>query len=222
MPGPTPDPLAEEKRLHWALALELMSVGWNLAVGVAAVIVGMLASSLALFSFGADAIAAMLGAVVVAWRFYAETRKRPEREHRRLEWITRLSGALLVLFCIFIAVAAITQLFDAGAKPLATDRGIAISGASFAAAILLSRAKLACATAIASAALREDGWRNITSIWVSGIALLGLSANVELDWWWADLAAAFALIPFIGISGLQDLFGPLSRDIMAHRLKGEQ
>src|SRR5262249_14739904 len=100
MPGPTPDPLAEEKRLHWALALELMSVGWNLAVGVAAVIVGILASSLALFSFGADAIAAMLGAAVVAWRFYSEMRRRPERDHRRLEWTTRLSGAVLIVSCI--------------------------------------------------------------------------------------------------------------------------
>jgi hypothetical protein len=42
MPGPTPDQLPEEKRLDWALALELMGVGWNLAVRVAAVIVGKL------------------------------------------------------------------------------------------------------------------------------------------------------------------------------------
>ena len=215
MPSLTPDPVPEEKQLEWAFALELMSLGWNLAAGVAAVIVGMLASSLALFSFGADAIAAMVGAAVVAWRFYAEMRKRPEREHRSLEWVTRLEGALLILFCICIAVAAITKLFEAGARPLATDLGIAISGASFAAAILLSRAKLAWATAIASAALREDGWRNIGSIWVSGLTLLGLGANAMFNWWLADPATAFLLIPFLAMSGLQDLFGPLSPDIIA-------
>ena len=217
MPSSTTDPLPEGKRLRWALAVELMSVAWNLAAGTAALIVGMLASSLALYSFGADAIAAMVGAAVVAWRFYAEIRKRPEREQRRLEWVTRLEGALLILVCFCVAVAAITKLFEAGARALATDLGIAISGASFAAAILLSRVKLACATAIASAALREDGWRNIASIWVSGITLLGLSVNAEFDWWWADPAAAFMLVPFLGMSGLQDLFGPLSPDITAKR-----
>src|ERR1700746_2198179 len=106
MPSSIPDPVPEEKQPEWALALELMSVGWNLAAGVAAVIVGMLASSLALLSFGADAIAAMLGAAVVAWRFYAEIRKRPQLERKWLEWMTRLSGALLFLFCLYLAVAA--------------------------------------------------------------------------------------------------------------------
>jgi divalent metal cation (Fe/Co/Zn/Cd) transporter len=221
MPRPTPDPLPVEKRLRWAMALEPMSVGWNLLVGVVAVIVAVFASSLALLSLGADAIAATVGAAVVAWRFYAERRKRSERE-QRFDWVTRVSGALLIVFCTFIAVAAISKLLGAGARPLANTVGITISGASFAVAFLLSRAKFACATAIASAALREDGWRNVASMWVSGITLLGLSANAVLDWWWVDPVAAFLLIPFLGMSGLQDLFGPLSPDITAHRLNGEQ
>ena len=69
------------------------------------------------------------------------------------------------------------------------------------------------ATALASATLREEARRTIASVWVSGITLLGLSANVALDWWWADPVAAFVLVPFLGMGGFQDLFGPLSPDI---------
>jgi hypothetical protein len=50
MTSSTPDPLPEEKPLRWALALERMSVGWNLLVSVIAVIVGNFASSLALLA----------------------------------------------------------------------------------------------------------------------------------------------------------------------------
>jgi divalent metal cation (Fe/Co/Zn/Cd) transporter len=88
---------------------------------------------------------------------------------------------------------------------------------SFASTLALSRAKLAFAAALASATLREEAWRAIASVWVSGITLLGLGANAALDWWWADPVAALALIPFLGRSGLQGLFGPLSPDITAHR-----
>jgi len=107
MPSSILDSLPEKKRLQWALALERMSVGWNLLVGLVAVIVGMLASSLALLSLGADAIAATVGAAVVAWQFYAEGRKRPGHHgHKCPDWVTRLTGALLILFCLWVAVAS--------------------------------------------------------------------------------------------------------------------
>ena len=213
----------KDKRLRWAFALERMSVGWNLLVGVAGVIVGMFASSLALLSLGADEIAATVGAAVVAWQFYAEGQKPPgDLGHKCPEWVTRLTGALLTLFCLWLAVASICNLLGSGARPVASTFGIEIAGVSFASTIALSRAKLAFAAALASAALREEAWRTIASVWVSGITLLGLSANVAFDWWWADPVAAFLLIAFLGMSGWQDLFGPLSPDITARRLKGEQ
>ena len=100
----------------------------------------------------------------------------------------------MILFSIYVAAASIITLLGAGARPLASTLGIAISGASFAAAILLSRAKLACAAILASAALREEAWRTIASAWVSGITLLGLSANAAFDWWWADPVAGYVLV----------------------------
>ena len=218
MPSSKPASSPKDKRLRWALALERMSVGWNLLVGVAAVIVGMFASSLALLSLGADAIAATAGAAVVAWQFYAEGQKRPgDHGHKCPEWVTRLTGALLTLFCLWVAVASISNLLGSGARPFASTFGIVIAGVSFASTIALSRAKLAFAAALASAALREEAWRTIASVWVSGITLLGLIANAALEWWWADPVAALLLVPFLGIGGLQDLFGPLSPDITEHR-----
>jgi hypothetical protein len=218
MPSSTPDSLPEEKRLRWALALERISVGWNLLVGVATVIVGVFASSLALLSLGADAVAATVGAAVVAWRFYVERRDRPGHHgHKCPDWVTRLTGAFLLLFCLWVAVASISNLLGSGSIPAASTFGIVIAGMSFVSTIALTRAKLAFAAALASATLREEAWRTIASVWVSGITLLGLSANVALDWWWADPVAAFVLVPFLGTAGLQDLFGPLSPDITAHR-----
>ena len=217
MRSSTSDAIPEEKRLQRALALERMSVGWNLLVGVVAVIVATFASSLALLSFGADAIAATVGAAVVAWRFYAERRKRPGHRHKCPEWTIRLTGALLILFSLYVAAASISNLLGSGTKPVASTFGMVIAGVSFASTVALSRAKLAFAAALASATLREEAWRTIASVWVSGITLLGLSANLALDWWWADPAAAFLLVPFLGMGGLQDLFGPLSPYITAHR-----
>jgi hypothetical protein len=100
MPRSTPDSSREEKQLRWALALERMSVGWNLLVGVVAVIVAVFVSSLALLSLGADAVAATVGATVVAWRFYAKRQNRPGQGHKCPEWVIRLTGAFLILFSL--------------------------------------------------------------------------------------------------------------------------
>jgi len=70
---------------------------------------------------------------------------------------------------------------------------------------ILSRAKLKCAAALGSAALRTDVYETIACAWLSGTSLIGLVANATWGWWWADPLAAIVLIPLISKEGWEGL-----------------
>ena len=53
---------------------------------------------------------------------------------------------------------------------------------------VLARAKLALAPALGSAAAVADAKQTNLCALLSGVLLVGLSANAVLGWWWADPA----------------------------------
>ncbi len=72
----------KEKYRKRALLLSIATVGYNLVEGVAAVTVGLLTNSSALFSFGLDSFTESLSGSVMIWRFGKE---RSEEEEERIE-----------------------------------------------------------------------------------------------------------------------------------------
>lgn len=190
--------LDRPSQLRRGLKLEALTVGWNVVEGAIAVAAGIMAGSIALMTFGIDSFVETTSALVVGWRLYAEMRHRSGENVEQVEAVTsRLVAVLLLALVIYIFVESLSKLFGSGARPAESHLGIAITALALAVMPLLSRAKLACANALDSAALRGDACQTVACAWLSATTLLGVGANAAFGWWWADPIAALLLIPVI-------------------------
>lgn len=190
--------------LHRGMRLSLIVVVWNVIEAVIAVTAGMIASSVALISFGIDSSVEVLSAVIVFWRLRAETRgggvERAELHERRAAIIT---GGLLLLLAIYILFDAGRRLLGYGEEADTSVAGIVLTSVSLVVMPLLGWAKLRTADALDSPAMRADSYETIACAWLSLTALVGLALNAALGWSWADPVAALMILPLIVREGLE-------------------
>ncbi len=201
-------PEGRNAQLRLGVRLEAITVIWNTAEGIIAVAAGILAGSTALLAFGIDSFVETASGAIVGWRLLDEMRSRSEERVEQVEKLTsRIAGILLLALAVYIAVDSAVRLLGVSGRPMESLMGIAVTAVSLVVMPILGRAKLRCAAAIGSGALRTDAYETITCAWLSGTALLGLGANALLGWWWADPLAALALIPLIAREGWEGLSG---------------
>lgn len=72
---------------------------------------------------------------------------------------------------------------------------------------LLSRAKRKVASELGSAAMHADSKQTEFCAYLSAILLGGLAINALFGLWWADPAAALAMVPVIAKEGFDGLRG---------------
>ena len=60
---------------------------------------------------------------------------------------------------------------------------------------------------LSSGALAAEATQTALCSYLSAILLGGLALNATLGWWWADPAAALAMVPIIGREGVEGLRG---------------
>jgi divalent metal cation (Fe/Co/Zn/Cd) transporter len=195
-------------QLQRGLALEMLTVGWNIVEGVIAVAAGIMASSIALVGFGVDSFIETASGIVVGWRLAAEIRGPSDDQVERLERVTaRVAGGLLLVLAVYLVVESVSKLFGSGTHPVESRLGIAITVLSLIVMSLLGRAKLNCATALESAALRADAFETFACAWLSATTLAGLALNFLFRWWWTDPLAALVMVPLIFREALEGLRG---------------
>lgn len=85
--------------------------------------------------------------------------------------------------------------------------GIILAAVSLVVMPLLGRAKRRVARVLGSRALAADGMETYLCAYLSFALLLGLGLNAWRGWWWADAAAALAMVPFIVREGMHALRG---------------
>ncbi|NLY03037.1 MAG: cation transporter [Rhodopirellula sp.] len=189
-------------RLEWALIV------WNVAEGAIAVAAGLLASSVALFSFGVDSIIEVTSASVVLWRLLKELdRRSPQRVEERERTAAKIAGILLLALAVYIVVDAARRLIGYGREAEESVIGVVLTSASLVAMPVLGWAKLRTAERLGSAALRADSYETITCAWLSLATLVGLSLNAAFGWAWADPVAALVIVPLVVREGLEALRG---------------
>jgi len=201
-------PESRSAQLRAGIRLEAVSVIWNIAEGTIAVAAGTIAGSTALLAFGIDSFVETASGAIVGWRLIDEIRNQSENRAERVEKLTsRIAGLMLLALACYIAVDSSVRLIGRSAKPKESLMGIAVTAAALVVMHILGRAKLRCAGAIGSPALRADAYETIACAWLSATALVGLGANALFGWWWADPLAAIALIPLIIREGWEGLSG---------------
>jgi divalent metal cation (Fe/Co/Zn/Cd) transporter len=184
--------------LREGVRLEVFAVAWMAIEAVIAIGAGVAARSVLLTAFGLDSAIELLSGVTLLWRLTAETRgadlERVEAVERRA---TRLSAVLLVLLSVCVLITSVAGLL-ARLAPHESWLGIAVSAAAVIVMPLLAWRKRAVNRSIESSALRADIAETIVCAYMAGATLVGLTLSALLGWWWAEYAAAIALLVFIG------------------------
>jgi cation diffusion facilitator family transporter len=184
--------------LRRGLWLTIVVVGWNVIEGFVAVTAGMLASSVALISFGIDSSIEVLSSFVVAWRLRAELAHADVERAQQLEKrAAPITGGLLLILAAYIVVDAGRRLLGIGEEPQTSWAGMALTSLSLVIMPVVGWAKLRTAEALGSGSLRADAYETITCAWLSFTTLAGLVLNALFHWTWADPLAALLILPLI-------------------------
>jgi divalent metal cation (Fe/Co/Zn/Cd) transporter len=179
--------------------LEVITVAWMAIEAVLAIGAGVAAKSVLLTAFGFDSVIELLSGVTLLWWLSSEARgsgtTRIEGMERRA---TQISAVLLLLLCgylVFIGVAGLVLRLH----PEGSVLGVAVSATAVLVMPILAWRKHVANVAIGSPALRADIAETLTCAYMAAATLTGAALNLLVGWWWAEYAAALALLVFIAI-----------------------
>ncbi|HEY3354392.1 MAG TPA: cation transporter [Polyangia bacterium] len=202
--GPRP-PAARGARV--ALALVAGTLAYNVVEAVVALAAGVRADSIALLGFGLDSVIECAAAGVLLWRLAVEARGAAraavEQAERR---VRRFVGLTFLALALYVAAEAVVTVWRRE-PPRHSLVGIALAAASLVIMPLVAWAKLRSARRLGSAALRAEAKETLACAYLSLALLLGLGANAVAGWWWADPAAALAMVPWLIKEGVEGVRG---------------
>lgn len=194
----------ERKRLlgraRW---VEIGSLLYNAVEIVISLAAGFLSGSSALISWGLDSIVEAASAATLIWRLHGE-----EADIGRRRVLRRKKVALGVISAAFWIVVAFI-LYEAGTKLLAqkapgfSTLGIGILLLSLAVNPLLAWGKYHYGKALNSSELKYDATDTLICQYQTVVVLIGLVLTHTMGWWWADPAAALAILPYVAWQGLK-------------------
>jgi divalent metal cation (Fe/Co/Zn/Cd) transporter len=186
------------------LWLNYLTLAYNTVEAIVAIAAGLVAGSVALLGFGVDSGIEVTASVAAQWRLRADV--DPVRRERVERVTHRIIGASFLLLAAYVAVDSVTTLWGREA-PEPSTVGLVVLVLSVVVMPILARAKRRVARALQSRALEADAAQTSLCAYLSVIALAGVGLNAAFGWWWADPAAALAMVPIIGKEGIEGLRG---------------
>jgi len=201
----------EEEHACRQLAMTLLQVtaGWNVAEGVVAVTSGVAAGSVALVGFGLDSFIELTAALILMWRLRVGDGD-PRVEAREL-MARRIVGATFIFLALFI-LAEVVYALESGHEPNTSAVGLTLALLSLALMPTVGLMKRRNAKRLGSPALVAESTETLVCSYLSFTLLIGLGANALLGWWWADLVAALAMVPWILKEGIEGIRGEACED----------
>jgi divalent metal cation (Fe/Co/Zn/Cd) transporter len=189
-PADAPAPPDRDDAVRRARRLNIATIAWNGTEGVIAVAAGLAAGSVSLVGFGFDSAIEVSAALILTWRLHRERRGgcMQADDHRATRAIAVSFGVL----ALYVGVESLRTLASRS-EPDASAVGIVMASLSLLLMPVLARKKLALAPTLGSAAAVADAKQTNLCALLSGVLLVGLSANAFLGWWWADPLAGLAI-----------------------------
>jgi divalent metal cation (Fe/Co/Zn/Cd) transporter len=194
---------------HLAVTLLRVTAGWNVAEGVIAITSGIIAGSVALIGFGLDSFIEVAAALILLWRMRVGDGD-PRLEAREL-LARRVVGATFIALAAFI-IAEVAYVLAGGHEPEVSQVGITLAVLSLAVMPTIGLMKRSNARRLGSRALIAESTETLVCSYLSLTLFIGLGANALLGWWWADLVAALAMVPWIAKEGIEGLRGDTCED----------
>ena len=176
-----------------ALALSILTVGYNILEGIASVVAAALSGSTALFGFGLDSFVESMSGWVMVWRFWHYGIDAEDKEIAKIERkASRLVSYSFFILGGYVTLAACRSLYRYEAA-LPSILGLGIAIASVVAMPLLFLAKYRLGKHIGSPSLVADSKETLACVMLSVALLIGLGINYLLRIWWADSATALVI-----------------------------
>ena len=180
------DDRARARLVRRGLALEYVTLGWNVAGIVILAVTAVAARSVALAGFGLDSLIEIGASVVVVWELSGTGE---DRQRRGLRLIGFAFTALAVYLLIQSSVVLAT-----GYRPGHSQPGIAWTALTAAAMFALAAGKARTGQALGNPVLRTEGRVTMIDGILATAVLAGLTLNAAAGWWWADPAAGYVLV----------------------------
>ncbi len=180
--------------------LNRVTIGWNVAEGVIAVIAGAMAGSVSLVGFGLDSGIEVSAAVILAWRLGKERSPGCMADFDRRA--THLIAVSFALLAAYVGVESIRDLVGRH-EPEASAIGVVLAAVSLIVMPLLARAKLRLAPVLGSRAAVSEANQTSLCALISAVLLLGLGLNALLGWWWADPLAGLLIATLAGATAVR-------------------
>ena len=184
--------------------LEYFTIVYNSLEGLVSIVAGLIAGSVSLIGFGLDSLIEVTSGAALLWRLHHDW--NPSRREQVERITLRIVGGCFVALAGYIAYESGSTLIGHQA-PERSIPGIIVAAVSVVVMPLLARAKRRVATGIGSQAMSADSKQADFCTYLSAILLGGLLLNALFGWWWADPAAALAMVPIISREGVQLLKG---------------
>lgn len=169
------------------LALEYITLGWNI---VGTVIVGLsaiAARSVALAGFGLDSLIEIFASVIVVWELTGSGGE--ERQRKAL----RLIGIAFFCLAVYILVQSAVILLS-GTRPHTSVSGIVWLSATLIAMLLLAWGKKVTGEKIGNPVLMTESRVTLIDALLAAAVFLGLILNALFGWWWADPLAGLVIV----------------------------
>jgi divalent metal cation (Fe/Co/Zn/Cd) transporter len=187
----------DQSLLRQARVAETLTLAWMVVELVAALWAGIAARSVALTTFGVDSGIELFTAGVVLRQLLLHTERATDEElDARERQASRLVGWGLYGLIVYILASSAWSLATRS-RPESSPAGVALAIAALIIKPLLWRWRLSLARRLGSPALRADAACSLVCIFMSAVLLVGLVLNSLFGWWWADPAAALAMIWWI-------------------------
>ena len=173
-----------------AFRLEYATIAWNVVEGIAAVVAGLLAGSVALVAFGLDSSVEVFASAVVVWELRGADRRRERRAVRAI-------GAAYLVVAGYVMLDAVTALRHAN-HPETSAVGMVLLASTVVVMLGLGIAKLRVGRALDSQTVIADGRFSLVDGSLAAAVLVGLALSALFGWWWADavLAIVISLLAF--------------------------
>ncbi len=167
-----------KKRLHYALILSFITIGYNLIEGVVSTFFGASDDTLALFGFGLDSFVEVLSGVGIAHMIY-RMKRNPVKERDSFEVTAlKITGTALYLLTAGLVVGAVLAIINKS-EPDTTLAGIIIAVLSILTMYFLYREKIKVGEKLESQPIISDAKCTKTCFYLSFI-LLASSLLYEL------------------------------------------
>ncbi|MCU1506882.1 MAG: cation transporter [Microbacteriaceae bacterium] len=182
------------------IALEWITLSWNVAGVVVLAFLAFTAASVALVGFGLDSLIEIGASTVVLWELSGRGQSRQRRA-------LRLIGAAFIALAVYLlAQSSVALLTGHHATPSAG--GIAWTGVTALVMFSLAYGKRRIGTALGNPVLITEGRVTFIDGLLAVAVLVGLTLDLWFGWWWADLAAGLVIV-YYAVREAVEIFRPV-------------